>query len=334
MTNPISAIVQGGSTIAGGILSSKAAKKGANAQNRAADAQIAESRRQYDQTRADQQPFYQTGVASNERLAYLMGLTPASGGATGTAAPNNDPNFGSLAKRFGAADYQADPGYDFRLSQGQKALERSQAAKGGLFSGAAGKEITEYAQGQASQEYGNAYNRYNNNQSNLYNRLSGLSGGGQTAAGVISTAGQNTATAVNSAYAAKGNANQDRALASGAAWTTGLNNIAKGYGAGNANSPNQSTDAANYYNPGTYNPVAANNGLPWSDVRLKKDIKFLAVENGHNMYEFSYNWHPQRYIGVLAHEVTHVKDAVKRIGEYFAVDYSKLGVKFAEVSHG
>lgn len=56
-----------------------------------------------------------------------------------------------------------DPGYNFRLSEGKRALEQSQAAKGGLFSGEAGKEMARYSQGLASQEYGAAADRQRQN---------------------------------------------------------------------------------------------------------------------------------------------------------------------------
>jgi len=56
-------------------------------------------------------------------------------------------------------DFEADPGYKFRLEQGLKALEGSAAARGGLFSSNTAESIQDYAQGLASQEYGDAYNR-------------------------------------------------------------------------------------------------------------------------------------------------------------------------------
>jgi len=59
-------------------------------------------------------------------------------------------------------DFEADPGYQFRLKQGQNAIEGSAAARGGLFSGAAGRQLQDYTQGLASQEYGTAYNRARN----------------------------------------------------------------------------------------------------------------------------------------------------------------------------
>ena len=56
-------------------------------------------------------------------------------------------------------DFEADPGYKFRLEQGLKALEGSAAARGGLFSSNTGESIQDFAQGLASQEYADAYTR-------------------------------------------------------------------------------------------------------------------------------------------------------------------------------
>lgn len=73
---------------------------------------------------------------------------------------------------------QLDPGYDFRLQQGELALERSAAAKGAAMGGAAMKDLTTFAQGTASQEYQKAFDRYQQSTSNLLN----ISNSGQAAA--------------------------------------------------------------------------------------------------------------------------------------------------------
>ena len=58
-----------------------------------------------------------------------------------------------------AEQMSADPGYQFRLQQGQEALERSGAARGVTNTGGTLKNILDYGQQAASQEYGNVYNR-------------------------------------------------------------------------------------------------------------------------------------------------------------------------------
>lgn len=141
---------------------------------------------------------------------------------------SQDPEFGTLTKQFSLADFQADPGYAFRQTEDQKAIERSAAARGGLLSGSALKAIQNRSQDLASQEYGNAYNRFNANQTNQFNRLSSLAGVGQVANNALQTAGQNYAGSVGQ-IAMNNAANQGNALLAGG------NARASGYaGIGNA----------------------------------------------------------------------------------------------------
>jgi hypothetical protein len=138
-------------------------------------------------------------------------------------AGKNDPFSGSLMKKFSLQDYVADPGYQFRLSEGMKGLDRSAAARGGLQSGSALKAAANYSQNAASQEYGNAYNRYNTDQGNQYNRLANVAGFGQTANNANAMTGMNYANQVggniwNNA-ANQGNAALAQGNARGNAWS-------------------------------------------------------------------------------------------------------------------
>jgi len=86
--------------------------------------------------------------------------------------------------------FQADPGYGFRLKEGLRALESSAAARGGLLSGNAMRGITRYGQGLASDEYTNAFNRYQAERAARLNPLQSLAGMGQTnAANLANQAG-------------------------------------------------------------------------------------------------------------------------------------------------
>lgn len=164
---------------------------------------------------------------------------------TASESPYADVNkglgaYGSLSKPFGMSDYQADPGYAFRMSEGQKALERSAASKGGLLSGMAIKATDRYSQGLASQEYQSAYDRYNTNQTNLYNRLAGISGTGQTAASNAGNAGQNYANQAGEYALQKGNVQAAGQVGNTNAWSTGLSNL---FGGGNGGGYNYSQTA-------------------------------------------------------------------------------------------
>ena len=54
---------------------------------------------------------------------------------------------------------QVDPGYQFRLAEGNKAIERAAAAGGSFGGGGNLKDFGRFSQGLASQEYGQAVNR-------------------------------------------------------------------------------------------------------------------------------------------------------------------------------
>jgi hypothetical protein len=143
-------------------------------------------RDQYTQTRQDYQPYMQAGTTSLSALTGAMGL---GGGG---------PYQGQLQKSFAPSDLTLDPSYQFRLDQGLQALKASKAATGSLQTGQGLKDITNYAQGAASQEYQSAYDRFMNNQNTLYNRLSGIAGIGSGAAGQVAGVGAQTAGGMGS----------------------------------------------------------------------------------------------------------------------------------------
>jgi hypothetical protein len=99
-------------------------------------------------------------------------------------------------------DFQADPGYAFRMSEGLKSLDRQAAARCGLISGGALKAAQRYGQDLGSQEYQNAFNRYQVNRANQLTPLQSMSGMGQTTAQQLGSAGQNYATNAGNAYGA------------------------------------------------------------------------------------------------------------------------------------
>jgi hypothetical protein len=103
-----------------------------------------------------------------------------------------------MGKAFGASDFEQDPGYAFRQAEGMKALERSAAARGNLLSGSTLKGVQRFGQDLASQEYQNAFNRYQVERSAKLNPLQSLMGAGQSATNVMTSAagqaGQNQAS--------------------------------------------------------------------------------------------------------------------------------------------
>ena len=163
------------------------ARNAANAQERSAGRAMDLQREQFNQTRADQMPWLQAGQSS---LADLLRQMQA-----GRFDPNVDPQ--SIA---------SDPGFQFRMAEGQKALERSAAARGGLGSGAAMKSLQRFSQGLASDEYQNAWNRSQMDASNRFGRLAQMASFGQNAAQSLGNFGGQYANSMSSLYGAQGNA--------------------------------------------------------------------------------------------------------------------------------
>jgi hypothetical protein len=103
---------------------------------------------------------------------------------------------------FGMNQFQADPGYAFRLSEGQKQLDRMAAIRGGQISGSALKAAQRFGQDMGSQEYTNAFNRYQTERGARLNPLQSLAGMGQTSVNQLGAAGQSMASGVGEALGA------------------------------------------------------------------------------------------------------------------------------------
>jgi hypothetical protein len=197
-----------GSAVIGGVVASNSASKAAKAQENAANLASQTELEQYYQNREDMQPWREAGQGALKQLT------------AGTAVG------GDFNRDFTLADFTRDPGYDFRMQQGQQALERSAAARGGVLGGAALKGITRYGQDFASGEYQNAYNRFNNDRTQRFNRLASIAGVGQTATRDVAQQGAQVASNVGSNIIGAGNAQassyvgQGNAI-SGAAQTLG-----------------------------------------------------------------------------------------------------------------
>jgi hypothetical protein len=174
-------------------------------------------------------------------------------------------------RNFGQGDFQADPGYAFRLSEGMKALDRTAAARGGLLSGSTLKGAQRYGSDLASQEYQNAFNRYQANRAqqaqeygNAFNRfqterintlapLQSLAGVGQSASQQAQQASQNYATGTANTLGAFGNAQAGNIIGAG-------NARASGYvGGANALSGGVSQGLNFYQNQNLVNQLRYNN---------------------------------------------------------------------------
>lgn len=152
--------------------------------------------------------------------------------ASGMADPTmqygdpNDPQFGSLLKPFDVEQFYQyqDPGYWFRLQQGNQALRNAAAAGSGALSGSALKDLLAYGQDMASQEYGNAFNRYQTQQGNIFSRLSSIAQLGQNAAAGVGAQGTQLAGNAGQAYTNAGSAMGAGIVGAGNALAQGATN--------------------------------------------------------------------------------------------------------------
>jgi hypothetical protein len=118
------------------------------------------SRVQYNVNETGPENVYSGGAVT--RGTNPRTISPPTGGYV---TPNENP--GGVE---GGYNFQTDPGYEFRLGEGQRVLERGAAAAGGLLSGGYGRRAIRYGQDYASNEY-----------TNVYNRIANIAGIGQTA---------------------------------------------------------------------------------------------------------------------------------------------------------
>jgi hypothetical protein len=218
MPDPFTALTVGASLL-GGAMSSSAASSAADTQAGASRYAADLQKQMFDKQVELQQPFHDAGVSGINRLTDLLGLS----GNTGNAG------YGSLNNNFSMSDFQADPGYAFRLNEGLRALDRTASARGGLLSGGALKAATNYGQNAASQEYTNAFNRYQVNRANQLDPLYRLFGAGQASANQIGNAGQTYATQAGDAVMGGANARASGYIGSANAWNSALGNIANTY---------------------------------------------------------------------------------------------------------
>ena len=208
----LSSLLVPGAIIGSSLLGANAATKAAETQ---ADAQTQANKLlydQYQQQRKDLQPFVTAGAGAQNQLLTYLGLPGGTPGA----------GFGKYAGDFGVNDMVTDPGYAFRFSEGQKALDRQAAARGGLISGGALKAATRYGQDMGSQEYQNAYNRYQTNRQNQLAPLFSLTGSGQASAAGQSAASGNYATQAAGGLTNVGAANAAGTVGATNALTAGL----------------------------------------------------------------------------------------------------------------
>lgn len=179
--------------IGGALIQRSGARRAARAQEAAANRDIAFQTETRDLIRGDLAPWRTGGAAAQNAIDFELGLG---------------------ARPEGWQGFQATPGMDFRLNEGRSALEASAAARGGLMSGAALRDLERFRQDFASNEY-----------NNFFSRLGARADTGMNAAAMNATSAQQTAGNVSNALGDLGNARAAGAVGSAQAINGGINNM-------------------------------------------------------------------------------------------------------------
>jgi hypothetical protein len=223
------AYAAGGSVVAG-LIGADAAKSAANTQAESARNALDFQKQQFNTIQQQGAAGRSAGYGALNQLGALgsgtYGMYDANGNPTGTGTGS-----GYLTNQFSPEDFAAgiDPGYVFRQQQGQEATNRMANTGGGLIGGNALQGLQNYSQGLASQEYGNAFNRYQTQRTNIYNTLAGIAGLGQQAVNTSANAGAQAANSVGNTMQNIGAAQAGGQVGSANALSGGIQNAGNSY---------------------------------------------------------------------------------------------------------
>jgi hypothetical protein len=250
MASLLDGIIPGAGVVAGGIVGGVTSALASRAQQKAAGKARDALTSSYNQAKGYQQPTYDTGMRNLSTLDQMVN----------SGAYKVDPyNYQIGQAPNDQFKFQTDPGYQFRMQQGANSLNSGAAAAGGQLSGATQKALQRYGQNFASNEYGNAYDRYNKNRAfnqgqyefgttagmsnamnqytarnqqaqNQYTAQSGLANMGVNAGNYLSNLASNYGQNMAGQWGNMGNAQAAGYMGVGQAAQTGINNLAGGFG--------------------------------------------------------------------------------------------------------
>ena len=301
MPDPITALVVGGSQLIGSSMQASAAGDAAAIQSGAAEAGIAEQRRQFEAMRELLKPYTEAGVPA------LAGLQPyAQAGAPALEQQQALLGLrGPEAQRAAIAGIEGGAGYQAQVQAGEEALLQRASATGGLRGGNIQAALGQFRPQMLQQEI-----------ERQYGRLGGMADIGRITQQNLAQIGQSSAAGTGSAGLQTGTNVANLLSQQGAALAGGELGEAKAYG--------------QLFNlPAQFLGMQMGGGKAgslFSDIRLKKNIKKISTRpDGLNVYEFDYIWGGGRQIGLMAQEVQGVyPDAVSESGGYLMVNYSKV----------
>ena len=272
----MSGIVSAGAAVVGSVIGSSGAKSAARTSAAAADRATEEQRRQFDITQEQMAPWRTAGARALNQLSRY-GRSQVSPGQyiPQTNIPQFDVNTLNLYR---------DPGYQFRLAEQERGINRAAAGMGNLMSGKRLEDIMARSGDLASQEYGNMYNRaltgygmdvareeaqYGRGvgaygraygeESDYLNRLAAVSNVGQTTANQLGAYGAQTAGNIGSNIIQAGQAGAAAQIGGATATQNLLGDLSSIYARSQYRPPNP------YYNPagGNYSPNPSYTPKPW-----------------------------------------------------------------------
>lgn len=147
----IGAAASAGAAVTTGVMGAKAAGKAADQQAAGQQSAIDETRRQFDVSQANSQPFVEAGQQSIGSLMDALKSGKFGMGSAG-AAPAD-------FKAPTLEEVQQTPGYQFAAQQGSKGILQASAAGGGGISGGTSKALQGYQTNLANTTYGDAFSR-------------------------------------------------------------------------------------------------------------------------------------------------------------------------------
>lgn len=195
MPDPVTGLIVGGSQLIGGMMQSSAASDAAGAQTAAAEAGIAEQRRQFDMVQQLLKPYVEAGAPALQQQQALIGLQ------------------GQEAQQQAISALEQGAGFQARVRQGEEALLQRASATGGLRGGNIQAALAQFRPQMLQQEI-----------ETQYGRLGGLTSLGQQSAAGVGTAGMQTGARVAGLYGDVGAAQAGKELAQGQAMA-GLFNL-------------------------------------------------------------------------------------------------------------
>jgi hypothetical protein len=238
-------------TLVSGYIGSNAAENAAETQAQAQRDSAAMQKAMFDKQNQQQTGYRAAGQSALSQIGALGSGQYQTYDEAGNPVGTPQTGSGYLTKQFTPQDFAEgiDPGYAFRLKQGQEQAMRQANIGGGALSGNALAGLQDYTQGQASQEYANTFNRFQTQRGNIYNTLASIAGLGQTSLGQTGTAGTAAGANIGQAISNAGSAQAAGQVGSANAMGGAVQGVANQYYLSQLMKPQTQQTPQGYGNP-------------------------------------------------------------------------------------